>query len=1450
MNYVRVTQRMFALFFMMLVGITFQHRLLAQAKEITEGKEFFFGIPHCDIEAGEGARGTPVQLWLSSKVTTRATVMVPRTGEILGVYTLSPNKVRIIMVPELLMNRTTGITDNGIYIKANDPITATVYISYVWSGEAYRVIPLEVLGKRYFTLNMYQDRTERERPGQILITATKDNTAVTVYPKTATEDGVAAGGNKTYNLNRGQTLLIKAKIQPSGTQDWSTDLSGTKIEASKPISVISGHTKGAFPRYTFTMLGRPANFMRNMMVDAMWPAEFLGKEYFSAPVKYNNRPRIDADADSWGDLIRVVATEDNTIISTQTAADNGVWKQRSNSLKAGQYWDVTNQEVPCLYRANKPILIGQYGKAWRNQVVAPIINPDGSQDGATTKGNTTQNPSRNGQGMMYVLTPKEQWSSFTTFHTPEGIDNFVMITFYTNDVDKMKFDNVAFRARFGSYIKAVPNTDMSYVVAEIPAGDHTVEGAKFTAYVYGNWDRSKDGFAYGYPTGVNFVQACPDTITLDGPIDCGVVDGLAKILPDTSTCGAIFSVSMVDSASTNYTFELDPSFESGAKRAKFTLRPIDITKDAKATIVALTRSGKEAVKTFEYIAEKITVKPTKIDFGSLAVGEEDCSKTITVKNVATIPTTVRNVKLKAGKVEFTIKPGQLPRILQPNEEMVIEVCAKTVEPTKATIIDSVLSELSCFNKGLAELRIQSGVPCVRIEDVAFGTLPINIESQPKVCTITNTSKFDVSIFKITYPDQSQPYPTVRKFREDLSAKLPVTIKAGGIYEFNVWYTPTEAGKADKLSATLETNADLGCSDVVSDWTGDGSDAGPLLKGYDFKIVRVLDDYNVKVNNVSKYDGTIVVDAFSPSGSAMQDPQISKVEVVSLPNGVAKWEDAFQINLSQMPKQLFPKDPRSLDVTFTPTVVGDYKIKVTLSATIDGKVKEVSDFVEGIAVVPVEVAEGYSFCQDFKDIPLSTSKNGIIKVKSSGTMDLTIKGLKVTNDANNAFQIDPTWYASKFANGATIVLPKGINGEVQEPQGVLEVPVIFTARIVGKQTARIDVDCDLYPNQIIHADVDGCGQNPGIDKKGYDFGEVYKCNPKTSTNDIYVQNVGGVDLKVVSITPAGTTDQYFTVTNMSSLIGSTIKASTGIAYLEVDFVPGNDLTKRRQKIRYDGPSFGFDWVLSDDNGGQYTAFTEVAGTGIDLITKVSIPRDYRVNLAQMENKDAITLDFNLGDSPNRIDDGKVTNFHAYINYNKDAFLPIEGVENIITNGTLCNGWEVRKATIKQEGEFEVELATPSGNPMTLQGVGTLFRFKMNAFYSSAKETELPCSMDVTTSSCWVNVDSDPGYISVEQGCVSYLRHVTISATTFALQAVKPNPVSNSANISYQVGYDAFTNISVYNAMGELVLTAINQPMKSGAYDMTVDLSSLPSGSYFYRMTSGHWTSDAQPIIIQK
>jgi hypothetical protein len=578
--------------------------------ELNAGREFHLGIPHCNKPATEGARGVPLQLWIGSKVATKVFVEAPAIG-LAKTVTLEAGKVKTVDIPEGLMNVQSEIArPYGIHVVADDPVTVTLYVSYKVSGEAMVAIPDEYLGKKYYALSLYQDATNTNdyKPGQILVVATKDNTKVTYRPPVATAK-VAANQTGSVTLQKGQTFLIESKVQPAYNQDFArTDLTGTYIESTQPIAVFSGHTKGAFPRFSATMLGISAAFMRNMLVDQMWPIEQLGTEYISAPVQYLNRPDNGVDPDAGGDLMVFVSTQDNTSIYVNRP-DGSERKLLISGLKKGEVYRILNQRDPAYFTTNYPVLAGQYGKAWRLTIVPPIMKPEDS------KAEKPTNPARNGEGMMFALVPRSAWSSSAIFRAPDGMNSFVNITFPTDQTDFIYFDKRTLRTAFGSKIQEIPGSPYSYVASIISSGNHTMEAdtaakdAKFAAYVYGNWDATKDGFAYGYPVGVNYAKPGPgDSIIITPKMLCGNVNAKVEVINPTEFSAGLHSIVLVKEESFNYVLTTTPSpVELGSFSAEFNLTIIDPTQDAKGVVNVIDRTGAVHTRTFEYSPEKIIV---------------------------------------------------------------------------------------------------------------------------------------------------------------------------------------------------------------------------------------------------------------------------------------------------------------------------------------------------------------------------------------------------------------------------------------------------------------------------------------------------------------------------------------------------------------------------------------------------------------------------------------------------------------------------------------------------------------------------------------------------------------------------------------------------------------------------------------------------------------------------
>ena len=55
--------------------------------------------------------------------------------------------------------------------------------------------------------------------------------------------------------------------------------------------------------------------------------------------------------------------------------------------------------------------------------------------------------------------------------------------------------------------------------------------------------------------------------------------------------------------------------------------------------------------------------------------------------------------------------------------------------------------------------------------------------------------------------------------------------------------------------------------------------------------------------------------------------------------------------------------------------------------------------------------------------------------------------------------------------------------------------------------------------------------------------------------------------------------------------------------------------------------------------------------------------------------------------------------------------------------------------------------------------------------------------------------------------------------------------------------------IYNILGKEVETLVNEKQSPGVYEVTFDGSKLPSGIYFYRLTTGDFSETKKMILIK-
>lgn len=1375
-------------------------------EDITEGKEFYFGIPLCwlDPVTPDGIRGEgPICIWISSKTSTKGFVEDVESGS-KRPFIVQPNKVTQIIFGDVLMHKPNDneeISNKGIHISAEDPISVAVYISYSWTGEAFRVIPVEWLGKKYVTTNLYLDKLGATylRPPQILITATENNTVIRYRPTAPTGKYEAGQLSQPITLQKGQTYLILGRMEDGRVQDNSSDLTGTYIEATKPISVLSGHTKGAFPRFQYTFLGRNGSFMRNMMIEMIWPIEMLGTQYVSAPIKYNDRPR-DKIADDRGDMIRFVAAYDGTIIY-QMRQDGSGLKQISKVLKRGEWHEITNQEVAAYYESNKPVLAAQYGKTWWLNAVTPKV---GSND-------EPQNPPRNGQGMLVILTPLAQWTSYATFRSPQNIDNFFAVTFKVSDLPYLYLDGQKFTTKFGNAIKYIEGTEFAYLVDQIGAGDHYILGdtlpggkekARFAGYVYGNWDRSKDGFAYGYPIGVNYSLNCPDSLVVTDEINCGTVQGEGIALPPTSECAGIFSVNMDKDNSFNYTnVKVNDNFKPGDKNVQYSLDVIDKKQPAKAIIYVQTKSGNTITRVYEYEPELITANPTFLDFDLMNTGEQKTLK-FTVTNIGKIPVKIYEFRLKNGRQEFDLSSNQLPTILQPQETKEFEVIATAREMSNSPVRDSVIAVLTCYNETILGLELQTGEPIINITDQHWEPQPVGKEV-PKSVEIQNLSNLPIIITAYDYPDKVH-------FRVDeTTLPMPLTLNKYQTHTFTVYYKADVPGVTHSTRCDFVSNAKKG--KTYSNWDGLGLDAGPTITGKDWLRRRVIDRFA----GTDKYEGFVTIDAI---GNAKVD--VMQIYIDKDPDGV------FSFDSRNAPLQISPNSPIEMKVWFAPKEEKEYTSDIVLVGKFSDKILPVRGQLHGIGILPHIDINGY----DFPTILVNTEADGNATVfhvtrNPLTAMDLTVFKLRLEGPDKDVFEIP-----DQYLNPTSPIVIK-IGDE-------LNIPVKFKPNRPGMFRAQIIPESDA-PDSVVGF-LTGAAYLEGIIASNYDYGTIFITTSKEGK--VFATNLGSTPIQIIrSINQSVSGD--FNEFNITKIMINDIEVPDqppftlnpmDTLWVYATFTP-KEVKSYKMTIEYE---------FVTENGTTGQVYSDLIGAGMVYKLIARIPKGVYSSVPGQQ----IDVDVKLEKHPEEMKqllDANITDYKVRVFFKSPGRLNVQDVypnvsdcQDIVTSGTLSEGWNCEYAKIIDGSILQVHL---SSTDKPLNQFGTLFKFKMNTYLSDLDLVPLPVDFQVMNlpASNYVLIDTFPGDIYINPVCVNNYRLIELASNAYFINDIAPNPIEDFATLTYGVAFDGFARLTIFNSLGEKVATLVEGELKAGIYDLTFSTQKLglTSGIYYCKFESG-------------
>jgi choice-of-anchor B domain-containing protein len=85
--------------------------------------------------------------------------------------------------------------------------------------------------------------------------------------------------------------------------------------------------------------------------------------------------------------------------------------------------------------------------------------------------------------------------------------------------------------------------------------------------------------------------------------------------------------------------------------------------------------------------------------------------------------------------------------------------------------------------------------------------------------------------------------------------------------------------------------------------------------------------------------------------------------------------------------------------------------------------------------------------------------------------------------------------------------------------------------------------------------------------------------------------------------------------------------------------------------------------------------------------------------------------------------------------------------------------------------------------------------------------------------------------------------------FVLNQNYPNPFNPSTNIKFSLPNSGYTNLSVYNLVGEKVSELVNEVLPEGEYNLRFDGANLPSGIYIAKLSSESFRQTIKMTLLK-
>ncbi len=181
-----------------------------------------------------------------------------------------------------------------------------------------------------------------------------------------------------------------------------------------------------------------------------------------------------------------------------------------------------------------------------------------------------------------------------------------------------------------------------------------------------------------------------------------------------------------------------------------------------------------------------------------------------------------------------------------------------------------------------------------------------------------------------------------------------------------------------------------------------------------------------------------------------------------------------------------------------------------------------------------------------------------------------------------------------------------------------------------------------------------------------------------------------------------------------------------------------------------------------------------------------------------------------------------------------------------NLTVClyNGASL---VTSQSGTGNLTLTyTPASNKWyTIKAKNTSSSNPSQKVWAKATYTGVPTPNTAANPPAQAARGNDEGVIAAEADADAQ----TLDAFETNLTGVSPNPIAQTGTVNFSVSKEMLVKISIYNTLGQAVVSLTDGVLKAGAYNLPLDVTNLSTGLYIVHLQTPE-RSVMQKIVIRK